>query len=407
MGTNPDVNGRGARIFLIIVAAVMTTAAIVFVLRPPQFRWVSPSTDARGLAARIARHPTDWESASALSEVVLDSRLENRIAIWHSAYEHAALLAPERSDPANGFARAAFFHWNELSAKDRQDALTAFAPLLRNESLFARMAKPLFELTGDLSLLRHAHPPTRYAIGIVMELAAANGFFDDYRNLRAEMERRLNDDFKAQQHTATPAELIVRFPDPPYYSNAEPMIAGLLEELHRRPLDDNPGRVAVIDAIVDYALRHGLGPLDGLEVITRKPDAASMDTRIKLARKLGLSNLVFQLETASNDPRRPQSADSDWQGLCDKDICRRAWRTIEAGHGVSLSIETKQTDNVPAYVELYLDDVLLAEGEVGARRDFVLPVGNRGVHRVEVVLVNPMTRNRTDRRIHVASITTL
>jgi hypothetical protein len=142
-------------------------------------------------------------------------------------------------------------------------------------------------------------------------------------------------------------------------------------------------------------------------VITRKPDAASMVTRIKLARKLGLTNLVFQLETASNDPRRLPSVDSDWQGLCENDICYRAWRTIEAEHGVSLSIETRQTDNVPAYVEIYLDDVRLAEGEVGARRDFVLPVGNRGTHRVEIVLANPMTRNRAYRRIHVASITTL
>jgi len=407
MGANPDVSGRGARIFLIIVAAAMTTAAIAFVLHPPEFRWISPSTDARALAARIARHPTDWESASALSEVVLDSRLENRIAIWHAAYEHAALLAPERSDPANGFARAAFFHWNELSAKDRQDALNAFAPLLRDENLFARMAKPLFELTGDLSLLRHAHPPTRYATGIVMDLASTNGFFDDYRTLRAETERRLNDDFKAQRHAATPAELIAHFPDPPYHADAEPMITGLLEELHRRPLDDNPGRVAVVDAIVDYALRHGLGPLDGLEVITRKPDAASISTRIRLARKLGLTNLALQLDMATNDPRHPQSIDSDWQGLCNQDICYRAWRTIEADHGVSLTIETIQTDNVPAYAEVYMDDLRLAEGEVGAKRTFTLPVGNRGAHRIEVVLANPMTRNRTPRRIRVTSVTTL
>jgi len=401
------VSGRGARIFLIIVAAAMTTAAIVFILRPPRFRWVSPSTDARALAARIARHPTDWESASALSEVALDSRLENRIAIWRAAYEHASLLAPERSDPANGFARAAFFHWNELSAKDHQDALNAFAPLLRDEGLFSRMAKPLFELTGDLSLLKHAHPPTRYARGIVTELAVTNGFFDDYRMLRGETERRLADDFKAQRHTATPAELIARFPDPPYHADAEPLITGLLEELHRRPLDDNPGRKGVIDAVVDYALRHDLGPLDGLEVITRKPDAASMDTRIKLARKLGLTNLAFQLELASNDPRHPPPADSDWQGLCNQDICYRAWRTIEATHGVSLTIDTVETDNVPAYVEVYLDDLRLAEGEVGAKRTFTLPVGARGAHRVEVMLANPMTRNRTSRRIRVASITAL
>src|SRR4051794_2246792 len=141
MGARADVSGRGARIFLIVVAAVMAIAAIVFVSRPPQFRWMSPSSDARTLAVRMATHPTDWGAASALTEVALDTRLEHRIALWHGAYEHASLLAPERSEPARGFARAAFFHWNELSANDRQDALNAFAPLLRDEGMFSRMAK--------------------------------------------------------------------------------------------------------------------------------------------------------------------------------------------------------------------------------------------------------------------------
>ena len=401
------MSGRFARLFLIIVAAVMAFAAAMFMLHPPQFRWTSPSTNALTLATRIARHPTDWEAASALTEVALDSRLENKIAVWRTAYEHARLLAPERTDPANAFARAAFFHWTELSPKDQHDALNVFAPLLRDEGLFSRMAKPLFELTGDLSLLRQAHPPTKYAIGIVMEIAAANGFFDDYRNLRAQMERRLSDDFAARRRTDTPAELIAHFPDPPYHAEAEPMITGLLGELHRRPLDDGPNRVAIIDGIVDYALRHGLGPLDGLEVITRKPDAASVATRIRLARNLGLTNIAEQMELATRDPRRVPTVDSDWQGLCDKDICYRAWRTIDAAHGVSLNIETVQTDNVPAYVEIYLDDIRLAEGEVGAKRDFIVPVGKAGVHRVEVLLANPTTRNRTPRRIRVASITTL
>jgi hypothetical protein len=407
MGTSPDVSGRGTRLFLISVAATMMAAVIVFLVHPPQFRWVSPSTDARALAARVARHPTDWEAASALSEVALDSRLDNKVALWRASYEHASLLAPERSDPANAFARAAFFHWTELSTKDQHDALAAFAPLLRDPAMFARMAKPLFELTGDLSILDHAHPPTDYAIGTLISLALPNGLFADYRNLRGDLERRRVDNFAARRPTDTPSELISRFPDPPYHADAEPMIAGLLEELHRRPLDDNPNRPVSVDAIVDYALRHGLGPLDGLEVITRKPDAASVATRIKLARNLGLTNLAAQLELASSDPRRVQSLDSEWQGLCDNDVCHRAWRTIEAEHGVELNIETVQTDNVPAYVEIYLDDILRAEGEVSPKRDFIVPVGNPGTHRVEIVLANPMTRNRFPRRIHVAGITAL
>lgn len=401
------MTGRVARLFLISVAVTMTTAAIVFLMRPPQFQWMRTSTDVRSLAARIAWHPTDWEAASALTEVALDTPLGTRIALWRAAYEHASQLAPERPDPANAFARAAFFHWMELSVKDRRDAMAAFAPLLRDPAMFGRMAKPIFELTGDLSTLRRSHPPTEYAIGTLIDLALPNGLFADYRSLRGELERQRIDDFAARRHTATPEELIVGFPGPPYHTDAEPLMAALLEELHRRPLDDNPNRAAFIDAIVDYSLRHGLGPLDGLEVITRKPGSASAATRLRLARKLGLTKLARQIEMSSNDPRQVQPLDSEWQGLCEKDVCYHAWRTIDAAHGVALRIETVQTDNVPAYVEIYLDDVLRAEGEVGPKRDFIVPVGNPGPHRVEVVLADPMTRNRFPRRLHIASITTL
>jgi hypothetical protein len=401
------MTGRAPRLFLISVALTMTTAAIVFLVRPPRFQWMRTSTDARALAERMAWHPTDWDAASALTEVALDTRVSKRIVLWRAAYEDASMLAPESSDPANAFARAAFFHWTELSAKDQRDALAAFSPLLRDPAMFGRMARPIFEMTGNLSMLRRSHPPTESSIRMLISLALPNGLFADYRDLRGELERQRMDDFAARRHTATPDELLTSFPEPPYHADAEPLIAALLGELHRRPLDDNPNRPQVVDAIVDYSLRHGLGPLDGLEVIIRKPGSASVATRLKLARKLGLTNLARQIETASNDPRQVQPLDSEWQGLCEKDVCYQAWRTIDAAHGVALQIETVQTDNVAAYVEIYLDDALRAEGEVGPKRDFIVPAGNPGVHRVEVVLANPMTRNRFPRRLHIASITTL
>ena len=61
---------------------------------------------------------------------------------------------------------------------------------------------------------------------------------------------------------------------------------------------------------------------------------------------------------------------------------------------VALNIQTVQTDNVPAYVEIYVDDVL--RGGRGSRRRNATSSfrsGIRGTHRVEVVLANPMTRN--------------
>lgn len=398
---------RRARLFLIVTALTMMAAAVTFVLHPPEMGNVKTTSDARSLATRIARHPADWAAASALAEVALDARLGNRVAVWHAAYEHASLLAPERREPADGFVRAAFFHWTELSEKDRHDAVAAYAPQLHDPNVFLRMARPLFELTGDLSILRRAGPPTADSLATLISLALSNGRFAEYRAFRGELQRKRSDDFNALLPTVTPEELVAGFPRPPFRADEEPLIKALLDELHRRPLEVNPGRGDVLDAVVDYALRHSLGPLDGLEVITRKPGAASLPTQINLARVLGLKERTAQLEAEFNDPRRVAPNDFDWTGLCQKDICGRAWRMIEAQHGIALTIETVQTDNVPAYVEIYIDDALRAEGEVGPKRDFTVPVGNSGAHRIEVVLADPMTRNGFARRVHIASITTL
>jgi hypothetical protein len=407
MGTGPDVNDRWTRPFLIIVVFAMAAAAAAFLIQPPEIGSVITPPDVHSLATRVASHPMDWAATSALAEVSLDSNRPDRVALWRAAYEHASRLAPERHDPATGFARAAFLHWGELSESDRREALEAYAPLLRNTETFRRMAKPLFELTGDLAYLHRAGPPTAETLGGLINLALPNGRFADYRALRQELQRKRIADFAGQRGVAAPEELVAQFPMPPYRTDAEPLILGLLEELHHRPLDDDPHRADVVEGIVDYALRHDIRPLDGLEVITRRPGSVSVATRIKLAQALGLNERASQLAMASNDPRRVLPNESDWQGLCEKDICTRAWRMIEAEHGIGLTVETVHTDEVPAYVEIYVDDALRAEGEAGPRRDFVVPVGTPGRHRIEVVLANPMTRNLSQRSVRVASITTL
>jgi hypothetical protein len=411
MGTNPDVRVRKGSGLLISAAVALCAAAITFCIKPPEFAWTPVPADPKQLARRIAHHPDDWHASTALAEGALDMRAENRVAVWQAAYEHASLLAPERPEPGNAFAKAAFFHWAELSPKQQHDALTAFAPVMRNPDSFRRMAKPIYELMGELSYLEAVHPPTVNAVETLIWLALPNGFFADYRRLRGELQQRRLDDFNGYRQSVTPSELLARFPDPPYHSDSERLIVALLDELRRRPLRDDPHRAGAVDGIVGYALRHELGPLDGFEVITRTPGSASSETQINLARKLGMATEARQLEMAANDPRRPPTATTtpptEWQGLCETDVCNRAWRTIDAQHGVSLSIETVQTDSIPAYVEIYLDDALRAEGEVGARRDFVVPTGNSGPHQVEVVLVNPMSRNLFRRRVHIGGITTL
>ena len=401
------MSARGGKLFLIGAAVTMLIAAAIFALRPPEIGSPPLPGTPLALSARVAKHPADWEAATVLAEVALDARTENRLQLWHAAYDHAAALAPGRPGPPNSFARAAFFHWGELSPKDQQEALAAYAPLLKDPLTFARMAGPLFELTGDLSMLERAQPHTEYSVGVLLDLALPNGRFDDYRKLRGELKQLRAVGVNARVHVAAPGDLIAHFPDPPYFSDSEPQIAALLNELHRRPLDEMPNRPAVIDGVIDYALRHGLEPLDGLEIVTRRTGAASDQTRIRLARKLGLINLARQIELGANDPRRPQMTDSDWHGLCGTDICNHGWRTIEAAHAVSLTIETAQTDDVAGYAEIYVDDELRGEGEIGARRDFILPVGNPGTHRVEIVLANPRMHDGASRRLHVASITSL
>jgi hypothetical protein len=401
------VSGRGARLFLLALAVTMGGSALLFLLRRPEIGSAALPAGATALASRLERHPTDWEAATLLTEVSLDSPSPRRVLLWRAAYDHASRLAPERPGPASSFARAAFFHWQELSAKDRQDALSAYAPLLADDSRFARMAQPLFELTGDLSMLERARPRTEEAAGILASLALRNGLFDDYRKLRADLHRERFEAFAAHAHSDSPADLIAHFPDPPYRADSEPLIAALLNELHRRPLDEVPGKPAVIDGVVDYALRHNIEPLDGLELITHRPGAASDTTRIKLARKLGENDVAAQIEFGSADPRRVPVVESDWQGLCGSDVCYRGWRTIDATHAVAVRVETVQTDNVPAYAEVYVDDVRRAEGEVGSKRDFIVPAGNPGTHRIEVVLANPVTRNGDARRLRISGVTTL
>jgi hypothetical protein len=407
MGENPDVTGRGSRPFLIMAAIVMLTAATWFFLSPPDLGSPKTPADARVLAMRIARNPTDWPAASALTEVALDTRLDTRVILWRTAYEHASLLAPERTDPPTAFARAAFFHWWELSKEDQRDALDAYAGLMRDPIVFARMEQPIFELTGDLSYLRRSGPQTANMFASLMNLALANGRFADYRALRADVQQKRLDELRARLHTDTPEELMSSFPPPPYHESDEPLIKALLDELHQRPLSSAPSRGDLYDELIDYAIRHELGPLDGLEVITRSQGVAAAGTQIRLAKALGLKERAYQLELASNDPRRVLANDHDWQGLCGTDICRRAWRTIDAGHGIALTLQTQETDAVPAYVEIYVDDHLRAERGLGPTQDIVVPVGNPGEHRIEVVLANPTTRKLTSRRIRVASVTTL
>ncbi|HYR29196.1 MAG TPA: hypothetical protein VEU30_12070, partial [Thermoanaerobaculia bacterium] len=67
---------------------------------------------------------------------------------------------------------------------------------------------------------------------------------------------------------------------------------------------------------------------------------------------------------------------------------------------IALTIENVQSDEVPPYVEIDVDDALVHEGAVENARQFTLADGGR--HRVEVRLANPRTRNRDQRRVRLS-----
>ena len=96
----------------------------------------------------------------------------------------------------------------------------------------------------------------------------------------------------------------------------------------------------------------------------------------------------------------------EWVGTCgNHQVCGTAWRAFpaaRAGEEITLTLENVQSDEVPPYVEIYLDGSRVAEGVVAGRRDFTIRVPAPGLKRVEVRLANPRTRNGIQRRVRLS-----
>ena len=91
-----------------------------------------------------------------------------------------------------------------------------------------------------------------------------------------------------------------------------------------------------------------------------------------------------------------------WTGTCGTELCTAALATeYVLGSGTRLELATTQSDETSPYVEIFLDDALVAEGEVGEQRAFEIPA-SPGLHRLEVRLVNPRTRNGAQRRVRLS-----
>ena len=70
------------------------------------------------------------------------------------------------------------------------------------------------------------------------------------------------------------------------------------------------------------------------------------------------------------------------------------------GTSYVLKLTTVQSDEVPPYAEIYVDDALRDEGAVSPA---LLTSAEllAGIHRIDVRLANPMTRNAVRRRVRI------
>jgi hypothetical protein len=386
------------RVFLYVLAAAMVAAGILFYLDRPGEEWAVPASSARDLARTLDLHPTDWRAASALSEHVLDEEYPHRIEAWRAAHALAAALAPHFEAPRVKYARAGLFHWLEISSSDRKQVLDAIQPLMRDPVTYARMAHPIFELTGDLNWLRHARPDDLASLRDLRDLAATYGRFQDYRELREEETRKSVADFESRAGKMEPSEIVQQLPAVPRKSD-EAMLRTALEELHRRPLEVDPGRPDVLDAVIGYADRHGLRPLDGLSSVVTHKGWASDTARKRLALALGQPAAAEQIAATEVVTPRDSIAVSGvtWAGTCGTDICRSAEAEVDGP--LRIELQPVLSDEVPPYVEIYIDDALVAEQPVPVRGTVaVVPAGH---HRVEINLANRLTRNRGGRRVRI------
>lgn len=385
------------RLALAITAALTLTLLIVFLAKPSIARDAIRPREADALAHWIADHPADWLGASIMADRALDSNTEQRNELRLASYEHALRLAPRRPNATAAFIRGGLFHWYELGEADRNEVLRVTAPMLGDPVFFARMHQPLWNLTRDLAWLRAHAPHTEEAIIALRDLAATHGFFADYRELRSALARKRFQTFQAGKGKLTAVELILLMPIP-ITRDDETLVRGVLEALHHQPLEaSDAARVHERGAdLAEFAIRNGITPLDGLEVLIETREVPA-EKRARLARALGREDIARSIGA------REAVQSGQWLGTCGvNEICSVATTTMTAVKEITVDLAVVQTDEVPAYVEVYVDDERVAEGPVEDTRRFNVPVKTAGAHRVELRLANPHTRNRIQRRLRLS-----
>jgi hypothetical protein len=155
--------------------------------------------------------------------------------------------------------------------------------------------------------------------------------------------------------------------------------------------------------------------IDRARYEARRGNAASADAYLRRA-SLGGTNLAVL--AAAEEVARTLGRDSDahhaqlvarageprvWAGTCStNELCGSARTTVYAVRpGIDLTLTATQTDETPPYVEIFVDDARVAEGEVREARTFRVPAP-AGLHELEVRLVNARTRNGIQRRVRLS-----
>jgi hypothetical protein len=258
------------------------------------------------------------------------------------------------------------------------------------------MYRNLWQLTRDLGYLRRVVPPTVAAHSLLRDLAATHGRFADYRELRESVRAVRLAAFQRQRAKASTGDLLGLLPES--FTLADlPLVRAVLEELDRRPFEAAQMR-GPLDALTRFAVAHKVEPLTALAPLVQLDDKLTPGTRALLARALGDNAAALRVEAIAGVRAQPQPAPS-WTGLCEGgDLCAAAvtTRPLQQVH-----VAVTQTDEIPPYMEIYVNDALVAEGEVRGERTFALDVPP-GAQRTEVRLVNRYTRNGIQRRTRLS-----
>lgn len=418
------------RTFHYLLGAIMVSMLAVFVTTP-QREWKTEKAPQNlpGLAQHIDEHPTDWSAAADITENALDADVPKRFELWHASHAFAKTLAPHREQSDIAFARSGLFHWNELTPDDRKRVIAAIDPLMRDKGRFPQLARPVWELTNDIALLRRTAPRDLNSLALIADIAVTNGDFNDYRAVRDDVRRERDRAYLETLRKTSPEDMLQTL-RPPVRASEQATVQAMLDELHRRPLDGDPHAPENTDAVLAFVLDRNMEPLDGLEAVTRINGSASDPLRARLSLRLGQVDRATNIEISSTtvDPRpwrryfeeraafEEQRGDrnlaevyraklftashvrSEWHGgPCEAVLCTMLYSEVEGPQTVTL--EKAESDDVPPWVEVYIDDALVDEGPVDAKRAVTIPAG---LHRVELRLANPVTRNLTRRRVRVS-----